>query len=1081
MSITYPNSESARLEALRAYNIMDTGYEESFDRITRLAARLFSVPIAMIALVDRDRVWFKSRFGFDLPETSRENSFSTWVVLSSEVLVALDTRLEPRFRDVTILENVQFYAAAPLLASNGTSIGALAVLDGVPRSAFSEEETQNLATLAALVVDQLELRATTLRLRASEADYRALFENAPTGIYRTAPSGEILMVNPAILHMLGYPSLAALQSRNIESDQLVQTRAGWQRELEQSGSIAGHEAVWYRNDGTPVQIRESTRVVRRADGTVEFYEGWAEDISSRKAAEAAREEALLLTQKIIAAVPDLIYIYDLVKPGPVYASSAYAEVVGHEREEVARLNNPVAQLVHPDDLPQFHEHRERCLKAADGQLYAMEFRLRDRDGVYRVLRMRETVFSRHPDGTPHELLGVISNISEHRSAVERLRQEEERWQLAMAANNDGLWDWDARNDTVFHSPRWREMLGFRESDPEEPGLWETLLHPDEAARVNGNLSAYLRREAPAYQQEYRLRSKDGTYRWVFARGIAQWGPNGEPLRMVGSHSDITERKNAELALRLQAEELSHARNKAESAAQAKSSFLATMSHEIRTPLNGILGMTGILSDTVLTPDQRDYLNVIASSGNALLAIINDILDFSKIESGHMELEQTEFDLRGAVEESIGLLAETAGRKGLELGSIADSAVPSRVRGDAGRLRQVLLNLLSNAVKFTEHGDITLRVTVAEQNPTAALLRFSISDTGIGMPPEVLNRIFEPFIQADASTTRRFGGSGLGLAICRQIVELMGGRIGVTSREGEGSTFWFTVSFSAVDAAAAADYAPDFLRGVRILVADDNATNRWIAERTLAGYGASISSVPDGIEAFELLLAALIEGRPFDMALIDFQMPRMDGIMLIRAIRANPGLQNLPIVLLSSVTKRENVQETKRLNVQVYLVKPLRHGQLLGAVSGVLRPELRSQRAVHDAPKPQPAVAAKQDRGRVLLAEDNPVNQKVGTLMLKRLGYQVDVVDDGRKAVEALHNNIYEAVLLDCQMPEMDGLEAARVIRAGEHGPRRIPIIALTANALSGERERCLQAGMDDYLSKPVSQKLLAEKLELWLK
>ena len=1074
MSAHLPTDESLRQDALAGYCILDTPNEESFDRITRLAAQLFAVPVALISLVDCDRVWFKSRVGVDIRQTSREDSFSSTTITSPDVLAVPDASLDPRFRLLENFAGFRFYAGAPLITANGARIGALSIIDHRPRSTFSLDDRCNLATLAALTVDQLDLRATTLRLQASEADYRALFENAPTGIYRTAPSGEIIMANPAILEMIGYSSLEELKTRNLESDHLVETRRDWQRKLEESGNIVGYEGVWYKFDGSPVHVRESTRVVRRGDGSIAYYEGWAEDISLRKSAEAQREEARLLNQKMLSAIPDLIYIYDVASGRASYASQAYADVIGHDYESVQSRNNPIAELVHPDDLAYFRLHRLCCEQAKDGELCSLEFRLRDRDNKLRVLSMREMVFSRTETGAARELMGVVTNVSEHRSIQERLRSEEERWQLVMAANNDGLWDWDALSDRVFHSPRWREMLGFSVSDPEGPGSWESLLHPDEAERVKECLASYLRRESALYQQEYRLKTASGAYRWVLARGIAQWSPDGKPIRMVGSHSDITERKSAELALLIQAEELSQARNKAEAAADAKSSFLATMSHEIRTPLNGILGMTGILADTGLTPEQRDYLNTIKTSGNALLAIINDVLDFSKIESGHMELEDADFDLRALIEESVDLVAETADRKGLELGYPIDPGVPSRVRGDSARLRQVLLNLLSNAVKFTEQGEVLLTVELAGASHTETTFRFSVSDTGIGMPAHVLSRIFDSFTQADTSTTRRFGGSGLGLAISKQIVGLMGGQIGVSSEEGAGSTFWFTVSFKPAAVSPAASRLPDSLRDHRILVADDNPTNRLIAKRSLEAFGATVCCANDGIQALSMLLASSKDNKSFHLALLDYRMPRMDGVMLTRAIRAQKSLEHLPIVLLTSVSQREHVQNIMQADIQAYLVKPLKHGQLIDIVSSLLDP----QPEVAKLPTP---VLVESNRGRVLLAEDNPVNQKVGTIMLQHLGYQVDVVANGLQVLEALHHAPYCAILLDCQMPEMDGLEAARAIRAREGTDRRIPIIALTANAFAGERERCLSAGMDDYVSKPVSQKVLAEKLEAWLR
>jgi PAS domain S-box-containing protein len=1078
MYVPFPEYEQQRLEAVARYEVLDTPEEESFDRITRLAASLFSTPIALISIVDKERVWFKSSVGTPVRETPRQESFSAWTVLSHEVLVVNDALKDVRFRDSDVLTksfDFRFYAGAPLLTPDGFAIGALSIIDHVPRSSFSNESSRHLADLAGMIVDQLELRWRTLQLQSSEADWSDLFNNCPIGIYRTSPAGEILMANPAVLNMLDYASIKALKARNVESEELVGARGAWKSHLEAQGKILGYESVWYSRSGRPIQVRETTRVVRRPNGTVAYYEGWAEDISSRKSAEAERERARLLNQKLIEAVPDLIYIFDLEKERSVFANRSYFAVLGQDPEYVRQLENPLSELVHPDDHDALRRHRQRCKMANDGEFLEIEFRMRDAAGRFRVLSCRETVFSRNGEGVAKELLGVLRDISFAREMEERLRRDEERWQLALAANNDGLWDWDARSGSTFHSPRWREMLGYGEDDADPSEAWEELLHPEDAERVQEHLARYLRREVPSYQEEYRLRARNGAYRWVFARGVAQWDRHGNPLRMVGAHSDITERKEAELALRLQAVELADARDKAESAAQAKATFLATMSHEIRTPLNGVIGMTGILSDTELTAEQQDYLRTIRSSGSALLTVINDILDFSKIEAGHMELEEADFSLSGVIEESLELVAEKADRKGVELAASIDGAVPAWVRGDSGRLRQVLLNLLSNAVKFTEHGEIVLSVAVGAVSDAGSMLRFSVADTGIGMSAEVCTRVFSAFSQADASTTRRFGGTGLGLAISKQLVELMGGRIGVESSEGVGSTFWFTVEFrSALQPAVQS--RSEQLDGLRVLVADDNATNLRIARHLLESAGVDVVCAGDGLDALNLLLESERNGCRIDLALIDFQMPRMDGMMLARALRAQPSFKDFPIILLTSVTQRDHLQEAKDLHIQGYLVKPLRNVQLVETVRSLLLAPRRQSRM--SAPNSQLAVVGQSvsGAGRVLLAEDNPVNQKVGILMLTKLGYEVDVAANGREAVEAFQKFPYQAILLDCQMPEMDGFEATRLIRGIEGGERRIPIIALTANALAGERDRCLNAGMDDYLSKPIHQKSLGEKL-----
>ncbi len=1077
MSVPIPEFETERLDALQRYHVLDTPPEECFDRITRLAANLFAAPISLISMVAKDRVWFKSQVGVFSHEASRKQSFSAWAILSQEVLVVNDAPNDLRFRDSTFLtqdHDLHFYAGAPLITPDGYAIGALCIIDRAPRYEFSDEESRHLGNLAGLIIDQLELRRTTLQLRASEADYRDLFENCPAGIYRTSPGGEILMANPAILRILEYSSMEDLTARNLEFDTMVESRAEWRRLLESGDDLTSFESVWYTRNGRPVQIRESTRVVRRDDGSVSYYEGWAEDITLRKAAEAEWEQARLFNSKLIEAVPDVIYIFDLDTDRTVFSNRCYFDIIGQDPEVVRQLENPINELVHPDDIPRLRKHRSQIRGAREGEFFELSFRLRDLSGNYRMLSCRETVFSWKSDGSAKELLGVMRNITERRAMEERLRRDEDRWQLVLAANNDGLWDWDARTAVVFHSPRWREMLGYLPDDPADPESWAALLHPDDAEWVKRGLASYLSRESPAYQQEYRLRGKDGNYRWVLARGVAQWDSEGNPIRMVGSHSDITERKQAEFALRQQAKELAEARDKAESAAEAKSSFLATMSHEIRTPLNGILGMTGILAETELTAEQHDYVRTIRSSGSTLLAVINDILDFSKIESGHMELEKTEFDLRTEIEESLDLVAEAADRKGLELASWIEPAIPLTIRGDAVRLRQILLNLLSNAVKFTAHGEIVLTVKI-ENAGTGLVLHFAVSDTGIGMSPEVCARVFTAFSQADASTTRRFGGTGLGLTISKQLVELMEGRIGVDSVAGAGSIFWFQIPLVAGARTATRSNGDEFV-GRRVLVADDNSTNLRIVENMLQSLGVTVVCARDGAEALSLLRKSEEEGKKIDLGLLDFHMPLMDGLTLSQEIRAQKAFESLPLVLLTSVTQREHLLRTRDLDIQAYLIKPLHTAQLLQCVRSFLLPNPAEQASRTVRPPSAPAPKRMNTGGRVLLAEDNPVNQKVGVLMLTRLGYEVDVVGNGKEAVEAFRKLPYHAILLDCQMPEMDGFEATRLIREMEGAQSHIAIIALTANALSGERERCLKAGMDDYLSKPVSQKLLGEAL-----
>ena len=600
--------------------------------------------------------------------------------------------------------------------------------------------------------------------------------------------------------------------------------------------------------------------------------------------------------------------------------------------------------------------------------------------------------------------------------------------------------------------RWEQRVG-RTAD-EVIGRTDAELMPGRHAAPSRAADLQVIRTGEVLEYEREAITPDGTSTYLIVKFPLR-DAAGDIYAVATMSTDVSDRNRA-LA-------------EAVEASRSKSEFLANMSHEIRTPLNGVIGMTELLLQTELSTEQREYAQTAAGSGEALLGVINDILDFSKIEAGKLELDLHEFDLREAVEDVCEMLAPQAHGKGLELTAFVGDDVPAVVRGDRGRVRQVVTNLVSNAVKFTHRGEVSVRVELVARDGEDATLRFEVADTGIGIEPTALSTLFDSFSQADTSTTRRYGGTGLGLAISRQLVVLMDGDIGADSAPGEGSRFHFTVTLPAPASATPVRRSPVAEpTGVKVLIVDDNATNRAIVDSYLRIAGAHPAEAAGGAEALAVMHAAAREGEPFDVVVLDAQMPEMDGLDLAAAIRQAPSLRSARLVMLTSTG--EHRARARELGITAYLTKPVRRARLLGVVADT-------------ALEPAPAVAAPAVPAagvRVLVAEDNEVNQLVIESMLTKRGLAVDIANDGAEALAKLAHGTYAAVFMDCQMPNVDGYEATGRIRASERDGERLPVIAMTAHAMAGDRERCLAAGMDDYMSKPLRPEVLDELLERWL-
>jgi PAS domain S-box-containing protein len=674
-------------------------------------------------------------------------------------------------------------------------------------------------------------------------------------------------------------------------------------------------------------------------------------------------------------------------------------------------------------------------------------------------------------------------------AESALRKSEERFQLIALATNDILWDWNLITNELWWNENFYKTFKYSEGEIERTiESWTSRIHPEDTSRIEDEIHKVIKNGEHSWTGEYRFRRGDDSYAFVIDRAYVVLNQQNKPVRMLGSLIDITSRKQME-------EELIQMRDEAVVSAKLKSEFLANMSHEIRTPMNGVIGMNGLLLDTDLTEEQRDYAQTVQSSADGLLRIIDDILDFSKIEAGQMHFEKIDFDLSEPVEGTIELLAERAQSKGVELASIIYQDVPTALRSDPGRLRQVLTNLIGNAIKFTEQGEVVVSVKKEKETDRSVMLRFEVTDTGIGISDEAKRQLFQAFVQADGSTTRKYGGTGLGLAISKQLVELMDGEIGIKSEVGKGSTFWFTARFEKQEAPITPiQILPDVnLEGLRVLIVDDNETNRKIFVYQTTSWGMLATGAASGIEALSILKAAAEQGEPFDVAILDLMMPKMDGFELARKIKSDTTISQTHLVMLPSYGKRGHGQLARDLEIAAYLQKPVRQSQLYKCLKAVVagasgysgsgeRPtnqlitkySLRS--TILPENEPQTALA----KARILVAEDNVVNQKVALSQLKSLGYAAEAVFNGREAVNAIGKQQYDVVLMDCQMPEMDGFEATAEIRKIEGDSKHTTIIAMTAHALEGERDKCLAAGMDDYISKPVKMNVLKETLEQWI-
>ena len=684
-----------------------------------------------------------------------------------------------------------------------------------------------------------------------------------------------------------------------------------------------------------------------------------------------------------------------------------------------------------------------------------------------------------PNGKITGYLGVAQDITLRKQAESKLRLLTERLSLATEVAGFGVWEWDVANSGMTWDATMAKIYGFALNANEPPyEQWSRRVVPEDLPAAEGALAKVMETKGRA-SVEFRIIRLDGAIRHLAAAEGVVLDEEGNVSRIIGVNIDITERKEAEANLK-------RAKDEAEAANHAKSEFLANMSHEIRTPMNGIIGMTDLVLDSELNEEQREYLNTVKTSADSLLTVINDILDFSKIEANKIEIDAADFNLHDTLELALKTLALRAHEKNLELTCEIANDVPEAVRGDSSRLRQVALNLLGNAIKFTNEGEVSMTVSAESKGGAQCVLHFVIADTGIGISPEKQKIIFDPFTQADSSTTRTFGGTGLGLTISSRLVEKMGGRIWVESEVGRGTRFHFTVRLGTADKNAiklGALVPAEFLRHVKVLVVDDNRTNRRILEATLKRWQMKAVAVEGGREALAQLSAQWEAKEPFGLILMDMQMPEMDGFGLVERIRERPELSTATIMMLTSAGNRGDAARCRELGVAAYLLKPIRQSELREAIARVLGAQAQTGATPFVTRQSLADTREGAESLDILVAEDNAVNRLLITRMLEKKGHRVVVTTNGRETLAALEKENYDLVLMDVQMPEMDGIEAVVAIRQGEKAKgdgSHQPVVALTAHAMSRDRDRCAQAGMDGYLTKPIRPQELAKVLDTYI-
>ena len=1042
-----------------------------------LATQVCFVPAAVVLLSQPKGLRVEGQCGLN------EAELAAAFQLGQRAL-ALGDWLEVREPAEGVPAGLRWFTGWPIRSAQGEVLGVIAVIDRVPRR-LTTGQRAGLQTVGHQVGLQVELdreldrRATSLQhtaaehqrtalaLRDTEAFYQALVESLPQNIFRKDLSGRFTFVNAQFCETVGRAREEILNHTDFDlfpREQAAKFQADDRRMLA-TGQIYRTTEENLTPDGQRHYFEVIKTPVLDASGQAVGTQGifWEVTRERRTQAELAQERDLL--RALLTNAPDVIYFKDR-SSRILRASQAFARKVG--------LVDP-AMLIGKTDHDLFDREHADLARADEEKILATGESIegkteRELSGGRVSWVLTSKLPLRDANGNIIGTFGLSRDITALKQAQEEAEQAEEKFRSIVWNAVDGIFQTTPEGRYLSANPALAKIYGFSSVEELKQSFTDIAhqLYVDEGRREE--FARRMTERGVVEHFESRVRKKNGEIIWISENARAVRRADGSLSYYEGTVEDISDRKQVE-------QELAAARDEALASSRTKSQFVANMSHEIRTPMNGVISMARLLLDTPLTAEQRDYAETVKSSAEALLTIINDILDFSKLESGRMNLAAEELDLREVVEDTVELLAERAFSKGVEFSDWIDERVPDRLQGDAGRIRQVLTNLIGNAVKFTLKGEVQVRVEITDESTAGLAVRFVVQDTGIGIPEAARAKVFEAFTQADESTTRQFGGTGLGLAISRQLVERMGGRMGFDSHEGQGSSFWFTAVLQRPPTVVESDPSRTGRAQLklRVLVADDHANTRLAVQHELTVAGADVLTVGTGAEVLTVLQHEAAAGRPIDVTLIDLQLPDMDALVLAHEIHAQPGLQGARLVLLAPLGQRLEPNLLRTVGLSAYVVKPVKRTRLLETLAAVHRgedPAAAARPVVPTAPSRSTDASRTRRPLRILLAEDNLVNRKVAQKLLAKLDYSIDVATNGREALATLATQPYDVVLMDCQMPELDGYETTRTLRReeadGTYGARPPHfVIALTANAMAGDREKCLEAGMDDFITKPI--------------